>query len=267
MSRVGGRVFIRQALVPLSSVAAAATGTPSLVPNRGGCLVAPKPSPPLTATQVNVLNEFITAEVSGNQEGGGACAGGPVTVTLLPGREWLAQRLTKTYATKVSITISLTHWDGQPGKSATCGVLPKPKTLPSDVTMAFIPRTKSVTSGADFYGSVRISNRGHKPFISTGTTLSAFIVRPGTRRVDAIAAGLEVTARRPTSTVKPGHSTLLSAWGGTERCDGGIGSAIPPGNYEVVVEVGIGTTEREGPLFYLTPPVPIRVTTYHHPKG
>lgn len=244
---------------PLSSVATAATGT--LTPTGNGfesCSNAPKPSPLLTATQVQTLRQEIIVESRGNGTGFGLCTGGPVVVTLRPGREWLAQRLTTTYGTKVVVNIVGVHWTGHPTRSQNCGDLPKPKATPKGLTIRYIPRATSVTSGSVFAGTVRFTNAGPGTGSATygGGSFVAKIVRPGTRDVVGVFSGARTDTLRFV-TVSPGQSEMAPVIGGTERCDGGVGSALPPGKYDVVVPIDK----------YLTPPVPIRVTTYHHPKG
>jgi hypothetical protein len=263
-------LLIAALVVAPSSVVAAAKGSPSRPSgNLPSCLTAPKPSQLLTATQLKTLLPKITAAVKGNMQSVAACTGGPIFVRLLPGREWLAQQLTTTYSTKVSFDVGLTHWNGRPGKSETCGDLAKSRHLPADLTATFIPNSMSVTSGSTFRGSVRFTNRGSSDITATsGTSLTAYVVDHGTRRVIGVST-LFTGLMGHFHIVKPGHSVLVPATGGTALCDRGIGSAVPPGNYDVVVQGSLDPLPlvRGGRAEYLTPPVPIRVTTYHHPKG
>lgn len=55
----------------------------------------------------------------------------------------------------------------------------------------------------------------------------------------------------------PGQSHHVSVIGGTARCDGGIGSALPAGRYQLLAVVmdETGTLPR-----YLTPPVNFTIT-------
>lgn len=55
-----------------------------------------------------------------------------------------------------------------------------------------------------------------------------------------------------------GKSRMIPTIGGTARCDGGIGSALPPGTYEVIFRVA-AEGRRQSPA-YLTPAVTLRVT-------
>jgi hypothetical protein len=60
---------------------------------------------------------------------------------------------------------------------------------------------------------------------------------------------------------------LVAASGGNARRDGGVGPALPPGNYDVLVQDRLGKNGAPPFYTYPTPPVPIRATTYHHPQG
>ncbi len=253
----------------LSSVAAAATGKPSPQPHRGGCLTALKPSPPLTAAQAQSLQRAITAEVADNlltaYDAHVCSTGGPILVTLPPGREWLAEKLTATYGTKVTITVGGTHWDGRPAKSPTCGDLAKPRHIPAGLSAKFIPSKRSVTSGTSFRGAIRVTNRGSKDITLTSGSMATYVVKQGTRRVAGATSSFKLDVLY-SYVVKPGRSVSIPVIGGTTRCDGGIGSALPPGSYDVVEKFGVPDYRSRKTYQYLTPPVLIRVTTYHHPN-
>jgi hypothetical protein len=90
------------------------------------------------------------------------------------------------------------------------------------------------------------------------------ITRPGTRRVVGTYSGaIGGTGFAPL--LNPGESQTVGIVGGTARCDGGIGSALPPGRYYAVAEVsGAGGNGPDGPgsmssRAYFTPFVPIQI--------
>ena len=256
-------LLLASLVVAFSTVPASAARSPSTT--RGGlpsCLTVPKPSPPLSRTQLTTLQHEVTTAVRANIESLTVCTGGPVFVTLLPGREWLAEELTATYGTKVSINVGFTHWGGQPGKSETCGDLAKPKPLPSGLKATFTPSSKAVVSGSDFRGTVRFTNRGSNGLkVTTGPSLAAYVVHRGTRRIVGAASSLSVPGLEPhVHTVEAGDSASAPAGGGTAQCDGGMGSTLPSGTYDLVIPFVIGRDE------YFTPPVRIHVTTYRRPN-
>jgi hypothetical protein len=83
-------------------------------------------------------------------------------------------------------------------------------------------------------------------------------VRTGTRQVVAVYNG-EIGGTGCGKNLTTGQSESIPVVGGTARCDGGIGSALPSGRYQALVQVGpeasLHTPE------YLTPPVTLRITT------
>jgi len=83
----------------------------------------------------------------------------PVTVSLRPGREWLARQIDTTYGSKLAIFIGLTTWDGAPG-GAGMRDLQTPTALPRGLRLSLRLGNTSVTSGADFSGSVRLAELG-----------------------------------------------------------------------------------------------------------
>jgi hypothetical protein len=57
--------------------------------------------------------------------------------------------------------------------------------------------------------------------------------------------------------VTAGHDEMIPVVFGTARCDGGVGSAMPPGRYDVVVDMH---SEEGGGTLYYAPAVPLVVT-------
>jgi hypothetical protein len=187
-----------------------------------------------------------------------ACPGGPVLIALTPGNELLAHQLLAEYGRNMAITVGLTTYDGSPGRSPRCGALPPSAPLPIGLRLALRLEHGSVHFGADFFPTVVVSERGPRSFtMDTGEPLVAVLVRPGTRQVVGVYSGA-IAGGGGGPHLKPGQSSTISAIGGTARCDGGLGSALPPGTYQVIV-----TVAPEGPHqtpAYLTPPVTLRVT-------
>ena len=213
----------------------------------------------LTATVANQVRQGVLA-ISGTAEllMLSTCPGGPVLVGLQPGQEVLAHRLWSRYGGDVSISVGLTSYDGTPGRSPRCGVVHQPSPLPMGLRVTLDLSSQYVRSGSSFDAKVVVTNDESINFsMDTGQPLQAVIVRPGTRQVVGIYnGGIGGTGfgRR----LSPGQSEAIPVIGGTARCDGGIGSALPPGRYQVIVRVA-PETQPQTPTF-LTPPVTIHVT-------
>lgn len=226
-------------------------------PDAQGCLGLRQPSPHLTPGQMQQITDQLQVTAKGNLQGGGSCPGGPVIVSLQPGREWLARRLEATYGSKLAIFIGLTTWDGRPGRSPVCGTLPPPTEVPKGPQLSLHLDRTSVTSGSDFIGTVVIRELGPGRFsMNTGQPVEAVVVRAGTRKVVGVYSGVIGGTGYPVNLVR-GQSRTVPVIGGTARCDGGTGSALPAGKYGVIAQI---SDEGNGPSpDYLTPQVPLGV--------
>ena len=234
-------------------------------PDPKGCLGLRQPSPRLTAGQMQQITDQLQAAAKGNLQGGSSCPGGPVIVWLQPGREWLARLLGATYGSKLAIFIGLTTWDGRPGQSPACGALPRAKPLPPGLRLSLHLDRTSVTSGSDFLGAVLISELGPGRFsMGIGQPVEAVVVRRGTQKVVGVYSGVIGGTGYSVNLVR-GQSKAVPVIGGTARCDGGIGSALPAGTYGVIVQI---SNEGHGPSpEYQTPPVPLKVLAEKAPPS
>ena len=219
----------------------------------------------MTTKQTGQLQQAITALTGPTLPGNngklvmlGVCPGGRVVVGLAPGLEKLAHTLWVRYGGDVSLTVGLTSYDGSPGRSPLCGVVPPSDPIPTGLHLALHLPSGSVRSGATFNGNAVVSESGPGSFaMDTGQPIQAVVVVPGTRRVVGVYSG-GIAGTGYLVRVGPGQSETIPVSGGTTRCDGGVGSALPPGNYQVIVQVA-PETRLHSPA-YLTPPVALRVT-------
>jgi hypothetical protein len=186
----------------------------------------------------------------------GACPQGIILLALTPGSESLAKRIEARFGSAVKISVGLTDWDGKPGRSPRCGRLPPTSAVPPGlaVSLRLIPRT--VRSGSNFGGSVVFRYRGAGSFeMDTGQPMQAVVVRTGTRRVVGVySGGIAGTGYGPR--LEPGENYRVNVIGGTARCDGGYGSALPAGRYQVLTVVM--DESGKAPRF-VTPPVSLTV--------
>jgi hypothetical protein len=229
---------------------------PRSVGRLGDCLVLP--SRDLTAGQVQVIKDAVVKIAGSQLQQLSPCTDGPVAVTLAPGDEALAHRMWTRYGQDLSITVGLTAYQGVPGRSPRCGTVAKPSALPNGLHLALHLKARSVRSGANLSGKVVISESGPATFdVDTGQPLQAVVVRSGTRQVVGVFSGA-IAGTGYGGRLSAGQSETIGVIGGTNRCDGGIGSALPPGRYQVLVSVA--PEERGQFPAYLTPPVALRVT-------
>jgi hypothetical protein len=175
--------------------------------------------------------------------------GSTVDIGLMAGREALAARVAKMFGPKVSITVGLTSYCGGPGRSPVCSSMPKGDPLPSGLGLKLVVDHRTVNAGDAGNATLVVSESGPGTFqMDTGQPLTAEVVQPGTRKVvgvpDVPTAG---TGYGPK--IGPGQNEMIPVFFGTARCDGGVGSAMPPGRNDLVVYMhheGPGA----GPVYY-----------------
>jgi len=207
--------------------------------------------------QLMAVQNEIEASVEGRRQLVGVGLGAStVDVELMPGQEALAFKLQAEYHNQVSITVGLTNYCGKPGRSPVCSSMPTATPVPSWLVLHLQLAHSSIRSGAIGSADLIVQNEGAGVFfMDTGQPLAAQIVQRGTRRVvGVLSVGIAGTGygRR----LSTGQSEKIPVIFGTARCDGGLGSATPPGRYDVVAsmhpEVG------SGPVYY-PPAVPLHV--------
>lgn len=226
-----------------------------------GCL---HPSATATIPQARMDSTMaaIRAMAGTRFQSGGPCSSGRVFVWLTPGSEGLARQIRAKYGPAVTIAVGLTSWNGHPGRSLRCGPLPSWTTPPQGLSLSLHLKTDTVRSGDVVYGAVfgtvAMTNHGSAPFfMDTGQPLQAVIVRTGTHNVVGVFSGGTAGTGYFVS-LSTGQSKSVQALVGTARCDGGVGSAVPPGKYQAVVLV---MDESGKAPRYLTPPVSLTVTS------
>jgi hypothetical protein len=185
------------------------------------------------------------------------CPSGRIIVWLTPGSEGLAKQLQARYGSALTISVGLTTWRGHAGRSPRCGSLPSWTSPPRGLSLSLRLKTDTVRSGDVVTGNVEIVNRGTAPFfMDTGQPLQAVIVRPGSHKIIGAYTG-SIAGTGYGMRLTKGQHEKVPTYVGTARCDGGFGSALPPGKYQAVVLVMDETGK--GPR-YLTPPTALTVT-------
>ena len=217
------------------------------------------PSTGMSPQQVQAVMSHLTAATGTGQVSElSGCPGGPVLLGLNPGEEQLARRFASRFGRDLLMTVGLTFCLGRPGQSPLCGSLEPSAPLPKGVHLALDLDHENVHSGAQFNGKVVVSEQGPGSFLmDTGQPLQAVIVRSGTLQVvGVLSEGVAGTGFAPRLAL--GSSGTIPVVGGTARCDGGVGSAVPPGTYQAVVRAAPETSPHTPA--YLTPATTIHVT-------
>jgi hypothetical protein len=181
-----------------------------------------------------------------------------VEVGLMAGREALAARIAQMFGPKVSITVGLTSYCGGTGRSPACSAMPVGDPLPSGLTLRLALKHAKIKTGDFGDATLTAHEDGPGTFqMDTGQPLVAQVVRPGTKKVvGTFDGGIAGTGYGPK--IGPGQDETVPVVFGTTRCDGGLGSAMPPGRYDVVMYMHPEGRGR-GPIYY-APPVPVVVT-------
>jgi hypothetical protein len=230
------------------------------------CISAATSIPPVPPGQVSTLEKNVTAFVGHHLQGLGQCGHGLLVLTLTPGSEVLAQHVRTRFGPSVQIMVGLTVWNGRPGQGPTCGALAPPTSTPAGYSATLQLRSHAIRVGGDLVGHVALRDAGTQAIrVLTVNPIEVVLTKPRTRLVVGIYSGaIAGTAYGPL--IAPDHAATVGIVGGTARCDGGLGSALPPGHYDAVAEVsGVavdGTGGEAGgqpPPTFFTPPVPIRI--------
>jgi hypothetical protein len=107
----------------------------------------------------------------------------------------------------------------------------------ANVSLSLHLEGPTVAFGSDFSGSVTLFNKGPSPFgADIGQPLRAVLVRFGSDRVAGVYGG-DIVGTGLLVELAPRRSETICVVGGTARCDGGTGSALPHGLCGVTVLV------------------------------
>jgi hypothetical protein len=243
------------AIAPATAGASPAPADPSTSP----CLETahiPRMAPGSVASTEKKVTTFV-----GQRFGGiGSCGNGLLLLTLTPGSEATARRVRAMFGPSILIVVGWTMWNGRPERSPRCGDLPAGSGPPTGYTATLHLDSRRVTSGHNFSGVVSFRNTGDgRMQLNTGEPLQMEILKPGTRLIVGTYFG-GIAGVGQGGALAPGESYSIPAVGGTARCDGGLGSALPPGRYTVVAEVaGGGVSGPRGEPTHLSSVVPVEV--------
>jgi hypothetical protein len=181
-----------------------------------------------------------------------------IVVFLFAGRDQLAAMLERQYGNAVTITVGTAPYHCGVGRSKKCPDLTGTDALPAGMHLTLRPDAASMSaSKPSLNGKLIVREDSTTPLaMDPGQPIIAAIVKPGTRTVVGQYGGI-VSGTGLGLNLKVGEEasipTLIGAW----RCDGEIGSTVPPGTYGL--RAGIGPNE--GKAEFLAPEIPFTVTS------
>lgn len=189
--------------------------------------------------------------------------GESVLVMLAPGQEHVADQLIGRYGDVMDIAIGGRRYVPSGCGEATppdiCGPLVGSDPAEAGLRLTFVADTPTIRQSQIGYAHLVVENLGTTRFsMDPGQPILASIVAPATTRVvghDTFIAGTGLVID-----LAPGEERAVKVEFGAGRCDGGDGSAVPPGTYGLrVVLAPQGATEVTRPA-HLSPEIPITIT-------
>ena len=221
-----------------------------------------------TVAQLQAIETQVVADAQSKKSDFRDFPGGPVgnsnqvvSFGLAPGDEQLAQLYVDRWGDAVRIMVGTVVY-----VPSGCGVQQLSRGCPdvtgvdpasSGVALAVTTATP-VIAQRDFGGAaLTVTDTGStRFFIDIGHPIRGVLVYPGTTRVAGIVGGVKGTGQR--IDLAPGASTTIDVGFEANRCDGGPGSAVPPGTYDLrVVLTSEDTTDHRA---YLAPAIAVTVT-------
>jgi hypothetical protein len=213
-----------------------------------------------TQAQLMAAMDDIIVMVDRSFQGVGLGAG-VIDVNLRADGEDLAAEVFEKYGDLVRITVGLLPYPDRFAGPAVCRT-DQLNVSDAQLDLAAELNANFIRPGADFRGKVTITNTAAAPFdFQSGPSQTAAVYLPGadlpvgffTGGMDDIGYG---------ATIAPGGSITLDVVGGTASCDPALGWALPPGSYEVRVQVEVYTMHDNAPTevgYVLSPPVPLTI--------
>jgi len=173
-----------------------------------------------------------------------AAAGGSqwrIQVALRADATSLAADLLQRFPGHVVVTVGFFPYPSGPTPGAACSSSAPAAGLPN--TVSATAKVPPVSRGADFTGTITITNRIAVPMPIAGST-TVDLLLPGSNTVVATYDGTAGN-RASSTTLGLGASTDLAITGGTASCTGLGGYALPPGTYDGRVRVTVNGSPAE----------------------
>ena len=225
-----------------------------------------------TVEELQAISTTVSADATRSRSGlFTTTPGGPVTAEahdvrfgLAPGQEKLAARYLAEWGDAVSIEVGSQAFipDG-------CGPQPTPRTCadiaptdPSSGGLSLVVRltTPSIDQSQGGTGTVVITNISSKAIeLDIDDPVLGVLLSPGTDRVAATYGGGS-TLGLSIVKLSPGESKTMELEFDASRCDGGVGSALPPGTYGLRAEVHAADPVTRSTMLYYSSEMPVTIT-------
>jgi hypothetical protein len=162
-----------------------------------------------------------------------------IEADLFPGQEPLAEKLEDRFGDAVTIRIGTTRYCHGAGRSARCADLQGATALPRGLHLR-LTLDDDTLRGTEAAGAGVLHVRYDGPgtfTLDTGQPIVANVVRRGTRTVVGTFTG-GIAGTGLGLVLAAGQERSIEVIVGISRCDGQLGSALPPGQYGVRAPLG-----------------------------
>ena len=225
---------------PPSLEASPSSGGPCEDPS-GICLapdVCPAPTRTFSAAELAQVRPSVESMI-GNAFYGIGTGERSIEADLFPGHEALAAELEHRFGDAVTVRIGTTRYCHGFGRSARCadaqGATAPPRGLHLRLTLDDDTLQGTEAAGA---GVLHVRYDGPATFtLDLGQPIVANLVQPRTRTVVGTFTG-DIAGTGLNLVLAAGQESSIRVIVGISRCDGELGSALPPGHYGVRAPLG-----------------------------
>ncbi len=191
---------------------------------------------PKTATELDQVQHAIVALAGPHLRSAGS---GPETIAVQLRADGIsiAEQIHATYGDLVKIQVGFLPYPDPTSADSDCAAILNDIVTDTPLRATARLETARVVSGADFGGTVTVTNGGLEAVeFESGDPMTAIIYRRGTDQVVGAYDG-GIGGVGAGGTLQPGGTLDIGVLGGTASCDPTLGYALPPGLYDVRVPV------------------------------
>ncbi|MES2208889.1 MAG: hypothetical protein V4515_01725 [Chloroflexota bacterium] len=217
---------------------------------------------PRTASQLEEIQRAIVS-LAGQHLRAVGIGAETIDVALRADGLSVAEQIDATYGDIVTIRVGFLPYPNPESGGVDCSAILRTIITDSPLRATARLNTARVVSGADFQGTVTVTNAGPDSVVfESGDPMTALVYPRGS---DEIVGAYEggIAGVGTGATLVPGGTIDIGVLGGTASCDPSLGYALPPGRYDVRVTVeqyahpnpnGVVIT------YLLSDPVPLEIT-------
>jgi hypothetical protein len=159
-------------------------------------------------------------------------------VTLRADQQALADELLATFGSAVHVRLG--NFDYPLDPSTATNVCPRVAEWPhatDDLAATLTLATDTVAPGADFTGTLTVTNVGTRQVVLGNGPYTPVVRDRGTRAVIGTESEIAYAGSEEVISLQPGESHTFEVNGTTASCDPTRGNALPPGTYDVTVDL------------------------------